>query len=388
MARKVMCSGAITIATVLLLQAAMAPVNSQDIRENEVGSNREPRYGIIKGLLPYINLRINNPFECIPNNTTADGATTVGTCMSMQDCATAGGRVEGECLDGYGRCCILEADCGSTIERNRTYIVSNSTETSGTFSCQYNIKKLKEDSIANSLLGACQVRLDFEQFSLAQPDDQTVCTTDSFEVTGNANMFGKICGENTGQHIYLPIGVSDNVATVSIQGGTSSIARGYRIKVTYIPCLSNVTAPDGCLQYFPDASGTITSFNYLESPTGTDPSQIGNLDYSICVGNAQTYCKTTFGEGETTTFSLTGDASAATGTAAVTAANCLLDYMAFTVQDDTGAPSDNSVFCGTKFDSVSTTARPVVVKIHTDGTEPTTDVANNGFALTYTSEAC
>lgn len=63
----------------------------------------------------------------------------------------------------------------------------NSTDT-----CQVTIEKP-----AN----ICQLRLDFEEFILAQPDQNGLCTTDSFMVrTTVGERLPILCGENEGQH--------------------------------------------------------------------------------------------------------------------------------------------------------------------------------------------
>lgn len=46
----------------------------------------------------------------------------------------------------------------------------------------------------------CQVRLDFEMFSIGQPNSQTVCSTDTFTVGGTSNKVPTICGDNGDQH--------------------------------------------------------------------------------------------------------------------------------------------------------------------------------------------
>lgn len=62
----------------------------------------------------------------------------------------------------------------------------------GTDTCQVTIEK------ANNV---CQLRLDFEDFILAQPDENGLCTTDSFMVrTTVGERLPILCGENSGQH--------------------------------------------------------------------------------------------------------------------------------------------------------------------------------------------
>ena len=46
---------------------------------------------------------------------------------------------------------------------------------------------------------------------------------------------------------------------------------------------SNVTAPDCCLQWYTDATGTIQSFNYQGGY------HLANQDYAICIRMNQVY---------------------------------------------------------------------------------------------------
>ncbi len=43
-------------------------------------------------------------------------------------------------------------------------------------------------------------RLDFISFSIEQPNEQSVCSVDSFQVAGAINKVPVICGDNDGQH--------------------------------------------------------------------------------------------------------------------------------------------------------------------------------------------
>lgn len=72
----------------------------------------------------------------------------------------------------------------------------------GTDTCQVTIEKTPT---------VCQLRLDFEDFTLAQPDENGVCTTDSFMVrTTVGERLPIICGENSGQHSECPGGGRPN----------------------------------------------------------------------------------------------------------------------------------------------------------------------------------
>ena len=65
----------------------------------------------------------------------------------------------------------------------------------GTETCQVTIEKSPN---------VCQLRLDFEEFTLAQPDENGLCTTDSFMVrTTVGERLPILCGDNSGQHSKL-----------------------------------------------------------------------------------------------------------------------------------------------------------------------------------------
>ncbi|KAF2360188.1 CUB domain [Trinorchestia longiramus] len=388
-----------TVRKIVVVLALLSSVAASSIGENEVSyAARQPRTGgIIKSLLPFINLKIKNPFECRPGSS-VNGYPVLGTCMSQYDCETAGGEVDGECASGYGRCCVLSANCGDTITRNRTYIISNSTTAS---TCTYTISKEKlgfktTNQIAEAI-GACQVRLDFEEFVLNGPDVTTPasisqCIEDSFEITGNQNAFGKICGNNEGQHIYLPItSTSDTIATINIvRSATSTVDRKWRIRVTYIPCLSNMTAPPGCLQYFTEDTGVIKSFNYVGVSTPPVTTEIGSLEYTACISEKIGSCAVSLTPTLATapqSFHVSGvGAGAAAGVGAATCAT--LDYIAILAVDATGVPRE-SIYCGGTITTlpITTYVRPFSLFVRTDDTETATDV-NTGFSFTYSRVSC
>ena len=89
---------------------------------------------------------------------------------------------------------ILQFTCGGTTNQNETTFVNPQYPKgeNGTDTCQVTIEK------ANNV---CQLRLDFEDFTLAQPDENGLCTTDSFMVrTTVGERLPILCGENSGQH--------------------------------------------------------------------------------------------------------------------------------------------------------------------------------------------
>jgi len=97
-----------------------------------------------------------------------------------------------------------------------------------------------------------------------------------------------LCGENTGQHFYLPVTSGETVQVlVNIQGygnappqsrKFASYESEYRILVEFIPINHMLAAPDGCLQYFTEGHGRITSFNF-----DGHSNLPWNQDYLICI---------------------------------------------------------------------------------------------------------
>ena len=61
------------------------------------------------------------------------------------------------------------------------------------------------------------------------------------------------------------VDASDDCVTANFNFGSMSggTARSWNIKVTQYNCgLDEIAGPDGCLQYFTGATGTISSFNF------------------------------------------------------------------------------------------------------------------------------
>lgn len=151
----------------------------------------------------------------------------------------------------------------------------------------------------------CQLRIDLS-YTLAQPSLPTIenglkyvaCDKDYFQA-GDL----KLCGIENYQHIYLPFNRSAGVTSVDLKialanrvGQSLPVAK-WNIMVTQLECPTGAAvrsvepylfgstpkdgfylAPAGCLQYFPDSEGTVTSFNY-NNGEGMYP---GGLNYAIC----------------------------------------------------------------------------------------------------------
>jgi len=222
-----------------------------------------------------------------------------GTCYTQSECAAKGGSSSGSCASSFGVCCVFEKSCGDgSIAENCTYFTSAS-RTAGS-SCTLTICKQSSD--------VCQLRLDFETFTLSNPvDDATrtigealaddtqgysragACDTDFFSVsTPNAHSPPLICGENTGLHMYIPASDSCNVLSSYFGSGTTTTTSAFTIKVTQVKCDSKRKAPHNCLQYFTAASGTFQTYNWVSG--GTTGRHLINQDYCYCFRADRTSC--------------------------------------------------------------------------------------------------
>ena len=158
---------------------------------------------------------------------------------------------------------------------------------------------IKDDSI-------CQLRLDFISFELDggsapnKPCDRDAIDIFSGDSTGLGN--GRLCGKNTGQHLYIPIENTRarpmiRVTTDGRLGTDDSFtSNGYlfRIKITQIDCTSNdenlrrLRAPEGCLQYFIERQGSLSSFNW--DPTSLRQ-YVPDQHYSMCFRKSPSDCR-------------------------------------------------------------------------------------------------
>jgi len=207
-----------------------------------------------------------------------------GTCLADAECARRAGTGIGPCANGFGTCCSFKFTCGGTTNQNETVFVNPSYPRgeNGTDTCQVTIEKTQN---------VCQLRLDFEEFTLAQPDENGLCTTDSFMVrTTVGERLPILCGENGGQHIYIDMGRgSANPVVLSVVSNGDRITRKWKIKINMIPCNNLDMAPSGCMQYFRSPSAVIRSFNYGPPIEGRSR-YLSNLRYTSCVRVEENFC--------------------------------------------------------------------------------------------------
>jgi len=216
-----------------------------------------------------------------------------GTCYTSSECAAKGGSSSGSCASSFGVCCIFEKTCGGgSVAENCTYFTS-AARSAGS-SCTLTICKCSSD--------VCQLKLEFETFSLSAPYTSTAgaaaadqnfltnigtCQTDFFSVSvpgGKAPPM--ICGENSGYHMYVPASSTCNVLSSFFGSSTTATTSAFTIKITQIKCNAKNKAPEGCLQYLTASSGSFSTYNYN---SGNGP-HLANQDYCYCIRAERTAC--------------------------------------------------------------------------------------------------
>ena len=151
------------------------------------------------------------------------------------------------------------------------------------------------------------MRLDFESFemdggsALDRPCDRDYM--EIFTASGGQSGLGmgRLCGNNENQHLYIPIVSEQNSPMIRVvtENRIANLTQGYkwRIKITQIDCTSDneqirdLRAPEGCLQYFQDRTGVITSFNW---DSGIQRQYVKNQDYAFCVKREASDCQITY----------------------------------------------------------------------------------------------
>jgi len=251
--------------------------------------------------------------------TAIDGS--IGTCYTASECTTKGGEERGNCASGFGVCCVAHVDpcTTSTVSLNNSYIVHPghpNSIASGSASCTgagvarsddgngrtvgaavtytWNITKASADIV--------QIRIDFDEFEISAPM-MGDCTNDTLTITGadsvtHKNLPTNLCGILTGHHIYLSV---KNVDYVALTLKIASIGtQKWKMHVKqYDSSQTEYLAPRGCLQYFRQDMGTITSFN----SAGGSPEFLNDHMYSICIAGNDAYCDVAL---SAHTFDLTG----------------------------------------------------------------------------------
>ncbi|CAG7640722.1 unnamed protein product [Allacma fusca] len=336
-------------------------------------------------LFPFFSIvRITNQ-PCVP-----ESGSQMGTCFTNTQCEKAAGTVNGKCASGFGVCCVVSATCESTITQNNTVFrnrdAPNSFTPTGLELCNVRISK------PNSKI--CQVKLDFISMNLAPADAMGQCMSDRLSINGaTPNVPANLCGMLTGQSMYLDFGSSDRLSMSMITDGAANpSARDWNVKVTYYECNAQLRAPDGCLQYFTAATGQVRMLGYPMAP------HLADLDYTVCVrpedGAGSIVWSHCQGEPAGDVFSMT-KAKRMDDTMGMPEDMCNMDYVMIMTDEVMSTavpmPKMNDRYCGNALKAmppftVRSTAKPFIMRVKTDSTEPAEDVMNTGFCLAWRQE--
>lgn len=211
--------------------------------------------------------------ECLAN----DGRRT-GLCLNTYECRMQGGQSHGPCALGFGVCCVFTATCGQEIFNNVTYFVNPDFPSLSRLSttCTINIKKVAS--------GVSQLRLDFEHFVLGQPNRRTGhCETDMFHLSAGASRELKLCGQNSGQHVYFDVDSVKDPISLTMNLSRNNMNRMWEIKVSQMGF--HQRAPTGCLQFHHGTTGIIQTMNFADNGR-----HLANQDYLICMRQETGMC--------------------------------------------------------------------------------------------------
>ncbi|XP_060861769.1 uncharacterized protein LOC132938769 [Metopolophium dirhodum] len=256
-----------------------------------------------------------------------------GICMGQSECTEVNGKSVGRCFPFDACCSVTPNSCGGYSSSSITYFQSPEQFQDV---CAYKI---------NVRRNICQIRIDFERFSLGQPTKLTsesayTCERDEFTLITNGNTkinVPVLCGENAGQHVYVPVNQQQSESRSSNNNNNNNnnnkqqltlkfqlTARDedytepepfWKLKITQLECQTTSTnwwkikdiarqvwdwedeerdaskskyslAPEGCLQYFTDRRGSFESFNYNRGMGH----YLGNLNYATCFKRNQDTC--------------------------------------------------------------------------------------------------
>lgn len=350
----------------------------------------------------------NSP--CKSSSSISSGDFRNGTCFTKSECAEKGGSQAGSCASGFGVCCIFTIESsGGTISQNCTYIRNPNFPSAYTATSagqvSYNVVKCSSD--------VCSLRLDFEQFTIrgtgstieaiATDMDAGVGCQDTFDITTtNGNSYPQICGQNSGQHVYVDMGnTNSDTASLNFAFTGTDNSRQWEIKVTQIPCTASWREPEGCFQYHTGYTGVIKTFNFDDSADN----HLGNHDYDICIRQEEGFCCVQYSVcDEPNSFTLSNAAIEA----AMQDSLCTLDFViidgsaAECSQGSVNMVTTTSSYCMGRFNvqSGETTNIPICdctapfrVGIRTDSVSDQGSVMENaavsrGICLEYRQIAC
>ncbi|KAJ2954414.1 hypothetical protein O0L34_g2679 [Tuta absoluta] len=385
------------IAAALVATAAFSVYDEDELElEDDELTEQGDRKGKI--LFPFVSVVRFANTEC------ASQSSMNGTCLARRECNNLNGTATAMCASRRGRCCVVQRTCGTFTNVNNTYFTSPGYPTAypGGQACTIVVQRCNNQ--------ICQLRVDFLDMVLAQPNGDGVCATDSITITGGNTIVPTLCGDNTGQTLFVDFNANTPITITVTATLATTFGRRWNIRLVQLGCDCPGIAPNGCLQYFTGTMGTIRSFNYgAQANTALSASlvqgtrQIANLNYGICIRMEAGFCTIQYVQSPNDMFSftVTGDVDGADATVLGTAVGalndgaCVTDFVVIPnpVVTATNLAVGTDRFCGLGFVPVQTGVKPFVLTVVTNGDEGATattppDVSNRGFSLQYTQVAC
>lgn len=86
----------------------------------------------------------------------------------------------------------------------------------------------------------CQLRVEFQDLSLAGPSGDGICNTDVIQITGGATNVPNLCGENSGQHVVVDFDGTNPISITIAATSSFTFGRHWFIRATQINCDSSM----------------------------------------------------------------------------------------------------------------------------------------------------
>ncbi|XP_045614593.2 transmembrane protease serine 11D isoform X1 [Procambarus clarkii] len=154
--------------------------------------------------------------------------TTVGACLSQQDCARERGLFAGYCGATDAYCCVVDKTCGGRTSAHHAYFRNPSfpKNDSEARTCNFEVEIGKK---------VCAVRLAMEKFELARYDEG-VCIRDTLTVLGSSlnETSTPFCGNMTGWTTTFHVKEKNWLILAMVVQGVPEYT--FSIRVTQIAC--------------------------------------------------------------------------------------------------------------------------------------------------------
>ncbi|CAN7995466.1 unnamed protein product, partial [Ixodes hexagonus] len=191
-------------------------------------------------------------------------------------------------------CCRLPEEAASTVSCGGTITGNNTNFRNPDFPADFRRGGMCSAEVTFGR-EVCQLRLEFLHFSIAGPKASGprvgLCDDDVFAVaTGLGNTpYPALCGYNSGQHLYVDVSEATRAVLTFSIGGELNVARKWNVRVSTVHCLSDMKAPESCLQYHTEPAGEFSSFNFR--PSAPSQQLIAGQKYSICFKKQLGFCQ-------------------------------------------------------------------------------------------------